>query len=363
MKIYFCDICNESIPLKDINTDRITIEGGRIFCPKCAPKSVRSRPASAQAVQTLLVSTVVLAALLVALGWRLSDDLGDRMTELGRRVGSLEEGVRQASEGQVALGARHEENARRLESLGADLRDLRTTAAQAVAELDRRELASAERLGQDLVRAVETLRGEAASSGAQLAEALQSLQLEGHGHRLSLQAVSDRIQLLEDMLKSRSAGPDPAAAVPVPAAAPEAGTAVPAIDREAQEEHEINSLLVLLQDPDPAKRYAAIIELGRYGGPRVARALEGMLQDGDELIRVAAVDHLKKVGLPSSVPHLIAVLRDRDPFVRGAAKRALEAIAGTAVNFQAEASAAEREARVKEWERWWEANRERLLNG
>ena len=46
LKIYFCDGCNESIPLKDINENRITIDAGKIFCAQCAPKKpvARRRP-------------------------------------------------------------------------------------------------------------------------------------------------------------------------------------------------------------------------------------------------------------------------------------------------------------------------------
>ena len=42
MKIYFCDKCHESIPLKDIKTNRITIDAGKIYCQGCAPKPTRS---------------------------------------------------------------------------------------------------------------------------------------------------------------------------------------------------------------------------------------------------------------------------------------------------------------------------------
>ena len=37
MKIYFCDICNESIPLTDLKDGRASTIKGKIFCGNCNP--------------------------------------------------------------------------------------------------------------------------------------------------------------------------------------------------------------------------------------------------------------------------------------------------------------------------------------
>ena len=37
MKIYFCDGCNESIPLSDIQAGQATTIKGKLFCKNCIP--------------------------------------------------------------------------------------------------------------------------------------------------------------------------------------------------------------------------------------------------------------------------------------------------------------------------------------
>ena len=37
MKIYFCDGCNESIPLADIQAGQVTTIKGKLFCGNCNP--------------------------------------------------------------------------------------------------------------------------------------------------------------------------------------------------------------------------------------------------------------------------------------------------------------------------------------
>ena len=39
MKIYFCDGCNESIPLTDIQAGQVTTVKGKLFCRNCIPPS------------------------------------------------------------------------------------------------------------------------------------------------------------------------------------------------------------------------------------------------------------------------------------------------------------------------------------
>ena len=37
MKIYFCDLCNESIPQEDLEQNRVTSVRGKMICARCAP--------------------------------------------------------------------------------------------------------------------------------------------------------------------------------------------------------------------------------------------------------------------------------------------------------------------------------------
>ena len=61
------------------------------------------------------------------------------------------------------------------------------------------------------------------------------------------------------------------------------------------------------------------------------------------------------------IPLMILALRDEDPYVRKASMAALRGITSQDFGFDPEASASQRETRVKQWERWWSENRAKLL--
>ena len=41
MKIFFCDVCNESIPVKQVQEGQVHTIKGKVICPKCLPTSER----------------------------------------------------------------------------------------------------------------------------------------------------------------------------------------------------------------------------------------------------------------------------------------------------------------------------------
>ena len=108
-------------------------------------------------------------------------------------------------------------------------------------------------------------------------------------------------------------------------------------------------------------RFAATADLGNYMGERVVLALEKMLEDPADFVRKMAIRNLKKLRSVRSVPLIIQAMRDEDPYVRKAAMATLRGITDQNFRFEPEASASKRESKVKEWERWWAANRARLL--
>ncbi len=357
MKIYFCDICNESIPLKDINTDRITIEGGRIFCPKCAPKPEKHAMAGSGMSYLLLGLIFALGLALFGFGSQIVSEMERRTHQVELKLTSAEESLADLrSEREGALIWR-ESVTKQIELLRTELERSSREYGNHLTTLDRREASHHEDQGQECRSAAKGLDERISAEVHSLQASLKEHQAEFDAEKMLIRSLEERIKILSELATAR-----PAEVIPVAQETSPSESPAPALDREALEDREVGALLAKLGSPDTAERYAAIIDLGKYSGPKVAKALEGMLSDPEELVRVAAVDHLKKVGLPTSVPHLIAVLRDRDPFVRKAAKRALDLLAGAAVDFEPDAPAHERESRVKEWERWWEANRERVLN-
>jgi len=367
MKIYFCDLCNESIPLKDINSNRITIEEGKIFCQKCAPKKAHALEQVPGAV--LGVVAVLLIGLLVvgAYGWKVASDLDQRQRDLegalGRATGSLDDMKSRLQ----AIGQTLEtEVAPHLSRVGDDLRTARAELAQRLDVLDRRELEHHEGVSKSLNAAVERVTARLDGDVAALRKDLQALQVDDAASKIVLDSLKDQIELLKEMVRSVSPSgggkPDAASAPSGDDGAPPPAPPVPAgPDPAALESKEVNALIAQLKDADAGRRFAAVVELGRYSGPLVAKALEGMLADSESYIRQGALQQLRKVSAVAALPAVIASLRDADYFVRVAANAAACSLSGTDLRFNPEGSPSEREAKVKEWERWWDANREKLL--
>jgi hypothetical protein len=73
MKIYFCDGCNESIPLTDIQAGQVTTVKGKLFCRNCIPPggAASAAPAPPPARRGAGPVTVGVLLLVVAyLAWR-----------------------------------------------------------------------------------------------------------------------------------------------------------------------------------------------------------------------------------------------------------------------------------------------------
>jgi hypothetical protein len=142
-------------------------------------------------------------------------------------------------------------------------------------------------------------------------------------------------------------------------AAPQPDSA-PATSAELAAEKELREHLARLKDPESTERYKAVIELGRLKGESVITALEAAVTDSESFVRDAVVRQLRKLGSPTSIPVVLKCLRDEDYFVRASSRDTLKALTGADVSFDPGASPPERDARVKEWEAWWAANRDKF---
>lgn len=79
------------------------------------------------------------------------------------------------------------------------------------------------------------------------------------------------------------------------------------------------------------------------------------IESQDPKHRVEATFELAKKGDRRAIPPLIQILRDEDVSVRYFACIALVRLTGQRFGYHAYAPEAEREAAVREWEKWWKA--------
>jgi len=113
----------------------------------------------------------------------------------------------------------------------------------------------------------------------------------------------------------------------------------------------VGPLVVLLGDADISVRGSAARALGCLGDIRAVEPLIPLLGDADANVRWSAAAALWKINKdPRAFPVLIAALEDANLYARRGAAQALRDITGQDFGEDAEA-----------WQKWWDANRERLL--
>ena len=372
MKIYFCDICNESIPLKDINSNRITIEEGKIFCQKCAPKKARASERVPGPVLAVLVMLILVVGALGTMGWQLISNQATELRALTATVERLDRSLSGAS-GKPSSGLRGqlEQAGKAIGALRAQVRLLGDDFTLAKNEIRSRHDSLAQREQDHHVEQQKAIQDAIERLMATLQPDIEAIKNEVRTLKASLNSdamleikvLKEKLQLLQDVVTARVASLVAPAGEPA-ALAPGDAVDAPADAGESLEDKETKAHIEKLASEDPGKRYSAVIALGRYSGDRVVTALEGMLapdSDPEDYVRVAVIQTLRKLGSATSIPHIIGALRDTDYFVRVAARGALRSITGTKMDFDPDGPPSDREGRVKNWERWWGDNKGKLL--
>lgn len=366
-EIYFCDLCNESVPLVDLERGLATRVKGRVVCATChramgsavampsadstAPPAPPSVPAAgsihshghAHASSHSAPGGAVAALTfgVVALGVAVTVGVWSR--------GALEEARAQRGADLKEASARHDALVLRVESneqAGSALRSsLEERALAEIASL-RAELGT---LRGDLSGLQATASERAAALGASVAQLELALQkVERHDAELltlqqhvvevqaNLQALT---QQLEQALARSPAGLG--ASEPAPA-----------------EDPAWLALLEQLRSANVSERYVALVGLSQSRDPRATSVVLPLLKDADIFLRMAAARALGDLASGEAIPGLIDALDDEEALVREAAYLSLRALTARDLPFDAQSpDAAERAKRIKAWREWWDKER------
>ena len=391
MRIYFCDLCNESVPQADLDEGRAVLRKGRVICARCesamspeglapgashgtshgappgtshgegavlgaaaaapagAPPPVAS-PAEASRGQAAPAGSgagaavgiaLALVALLFTAGTTafLFDRAEGQDATLDRRVsalrGDLESARRELdARAETRFGDARDELAR----VGAELRDVR-------ARVD--ESSRAGREAVDALRAdVAALTERLAQADAAAAEAERQRQQVA---RLEQAVAGLRVQLDGALTRREEPAPGAQAAAPP--------------EPEVLAAPSWNDLVSGLASDNSGDRWTAVQALGDTGDPAVAEHLTPMLRDPDIFVRMATARILGDLHAVAGIPALIDALEDAEASVREAAVVSLRAIAGREFRFNPTAKDSERAKRVKAWRDWWKKAEGELLGG
>ncbi len=368
MKIYFCDECHESIPLKDIADNTITIEGGKIYHERCRPRAAKpgGRVSYATAVVSLLLGLGLGAVVMAVWGdailgraekesiasqiSRIETTVMDLRNNTEKRLGAIERDM----EVSAGVDGRAGKLARVFQGL-QDNRDamgkLRLRLDGIVDEIRKEQEGFGERFdtfqstmtGQ-FKNQVDVIQDQVRPRLDDLAEELKAVQ-EG------MAALKGRLDKAEKSLAARGTV-SPAVAT----------SRVPKVDvaLDPEKARRRRELLAQLKSREGPKRFAAAVDLAEFPDAEVGRAMVALLKDPADYVRTTALTNLMDMKARWSIPHIIPVLRSEDFVLRETAIAALEKLMGESIGLDPDASSAKVLAKIRELNTWWDEHKDEI---
>jgi hypothetical protein len=333
--LHFCNFCDQSVPIVQLDNGEAIRHGGRVVCPTCCDtlamatrgEAGRKRGGGGLALLVGLIGWAGLAFLYLQQDGARSDNA----TNLNTAVLQLSDSIAIQSDTSTESTARQEE---KLGEFKAIVQQGFSTALNDIAGLD--ESLTAVRIQ------VEQLEG--------LADGQTSLEQETRALRTQMQITEDSVRDVRKGLEFlRDNFADLERKMVVATAAPPESTGFSS---------EVQNLLKGMKADDPLTRVAAIEELGKHQDPALIPYVEPMLQDPYEMNRFYAAYTLGEWQAMASVPALIEALEDDFAFVADAVNEALINISKEDMGFDSKGSVADRKKAVQKWQAWWKKNSE-----
>lgn len=356
MKLFFCDICNESIPLQDIKDNRALTIKGKIFCRVCNPvndvpaseptggSGTAAKPDSARASGgSLAVLFVGLLAALGASGYLIYERaFGGAETSalIARRFDTMEDGLRDTKQN-VSMIAGNVEGLNGLRAFPKEVEKLQEDVARTRGEI--------ETIGAGLASAEKNL-----NTVGNLRERLDAVVLRQDEFARGLGRLEGVLAQLQGQLKEVADRP-PVIVTPEPMAGkiPDGESESPALDDR------LLTLIEKLGSSDAMVRWEAVDQIRAEKEKALIPHVIKLLSDRDTFVRAQAIYALGELKATKAVPELIKLLRDDEQMIREEALTALVEVTGQNIKFDVN-SKNEREKGIKRWDEWLVKNRDSL---
>jgi hypothetical protein len=391
MDIFFCDICNESVPQSDLDGGKAVRRGERVVCAACDLAMSNEGVGGGGEAAASLAATVSAASALSAEvseggASAVDGDVAQVAPEApaGRAargggsgkalgcsvallfvgvVGSIGLGIVLWLRGVAAQGealAAQAISEAQDEAMAKRFRDLQTSLSMQGQEKDQFVRNGFESLGGRLDEKTANLgnrmgRSENALEALRLSAGEDRRVLEGSVKEATaasglakagvdamgeeLEYLADRVVALEEVLKGGVVGGGGL------------GGRQPAW----------YSQLPGLKDANAGNRWNAVTVLGDTGDARVVPHLLPMLKDEDVFVRMATARVLGDLGVAAAIPGLIDGLGDVQAAVREACVVGLRVLSGKDFRFDPLGKDADRRKAQGNWREWWSDNSGRLL--
>lgn len=353
LEVVFCDLCNTSVPLQDVESGAAIRHQGKTIGSCCLPAlrvgaganvgadgdraSMPRQSASGGDTRVLPLGIVLLFAVASAalfLDYRIGQAQARFESDYGQLAGSLK------SQAEVVEGI----------SLALDRVAVRADIDRLDAHskvIDESQQASTQRLqavGEEVAAATVAMQA--------LQQAVTRAEKSRPDHGPTLAEIHGKLQQHTAALAEILARPRPTAEAAVP---PEAEQPAAPTDGLSPE---IAHQVARLGDADDGARFEAVVELLRSKDERVLPHLLPMTKDADMFVRRLAVEGIKDFKTAEVVDALLVALADPEVIVRDSAWRSLKDLTGQSLPFEAAATSRDVRARAQQkWQEWWDKNR------
>ena len=346
LEIYFCEICSESIPAKDVDTKTALALKGKVIGACCLseirPAAVRAGSSSVGLTALGAILLAGVAAATIFIDSRLTSDFGALREEMGavkldvRSQGTmwadLEKRFDAAAVAQgtaldkveKSLLARHKQLALLIDHTGNAVKGTKTQ-IEGLME-SQSIMIRAQNTIREEIKDVETelLRLERDVASAVAAPRRMAADSEADGRGVVKPAdVGGR-------------GVDPA----LP----------PALAHQ----------IARLKDKDAGNRFEAVDQLVISKNPAAQRYLLPMLKDSDAFVRRLTAEGLASFKQKTTVDALLVALADPESIVRHTTHASLKKLTGQNIQFNPDGSNTARAASQRRWKEWWKKNREKF---
>ncbi len=347
MKIYFCDECNESIPLQDIKDNKAVTLKGKIYCNNCNPlQGIKERPVSQPGggmftylFFVVIVLLGVVIYLMISANFKNEEvkyvttqafDLSqEEIAGLGGAIEELKGEVRE-------LGKKLDVSVTGLSNLESEVLVIRGDLQGLGAETD-----NMTKNFQSVTNARERL-DKFALKQDEFTATLRAFEKGFGAFAKQLSALELKFGKLKNLIDSGTS------------LVAEGGFGAGGSFSEPPKE---SAALLKIKDKltsdDDGERFEAVYQVL---DERIKEALPlvlPLIEDPDQFVQVGAIQTVGEFLYSDAVPHLIKVLRDPDVTVRDEALRQLVRMTGqNDLDFDVRGPVSQREKAIRKWEKW-----------
>ncbi|MDE0585170.1 MAG: HEAT repeat domain-containing protein [Planctomycetota bacterium] len=334
-ELYFCNVCQQSVPQVSLDTGNAVRHGDRVICPDCADTLVIATELEPGKKEWSISPIVVV---FFTITWAV---FAYMYVEQQRFFEAVAVSNRDAVSNNNRLSAANSE-------LQSDLEN-QIGAAATRAKMERDKLGIVVENGDNKLR-------DALSRQANTLADLESLPLQFSAMASKLNLSQVEISTIADSAREIRAGQvvlrDKVSAVERQVAA-----APPPVDvEESSFNQRVQSIIQDLQNSDPNTRFSALEDIADRNDPNLVPYVLPLLQDSYEFCRYQAATTLRQWAALSATPQLIEALDDSFEFVRKEVNAALEAVTKNSVGYNHKGDDAARAASQQAWRDWWQNN-------